>query len=157
MEERVYALVKAIVIKPNTALKLRAARQFTDRRGVLRRAGEEWLIREKGSYLPDTYEIVVETVNGYTITDRQALHLKATVNFRDFYGTERLAGQEWLVTNKMAQIHIKDVYEQVIGLENAISLSSRQYCVILNPYDEKTKENEWGTRVLIKGEKTFFL
>jgi major vault protein len=72
---------------------------------------EEWLIREKGSYLPDTYEAVVETINGFTITDRQALHLKATANFRDVYNSERLAGQEWLVTNKNAQIHIKDVQE----------------------------------------------
>lgn len=54
-------------------------------------------------------------------------------------------------------MHIKDVYEYVVGLENAITLSSRQYCVILNPYSDESNENLWGTKVLIKGEKTFFL
>jgi hypothetical protein len=27
----------------------------------------------------------------------------------------------------------------------------------MNPYDEVKKENIWGSRILIKGEKTFFL
>lgn len=48
--------MKATVIKPNTALKLKAQRAFVDRKGKARIAGEEWLIRENGSYLPDTYE-----------------------------------------------------------------------------------------------------
>lgn len=54
-------------------------------------------------------------------------------------------------------MHIQDVYEEVVGVENAISLSTRQYCVVLNPVNEGTNENVWGTKVLVKGEKTFFL
>lgn len=57
-------LVKAVVIKPNTALRLRASRAFTDRKKTERKAGEEWLIRESGSYLPDTYEVVVDVILG---------------------------------------------------------------------------------------------
>ena len=70
MEESIVALVKAVVIKPNTALRLRASRGYTDRRGKSRLAGEEWLIRDSGSYLPDTYEVVVDVIKGTVLSDK---------------------------------------------------------------------------------------
>jgi len=100
---------------------------------------------------------VVETVKGQVITDKISLHLMAERKFKDVYGIIREAGEEWIVTNSMAPLHIKDVYERVIGVENAVTLTSREYCVVVNPMDAKTKKNIWGTRVLKKGELTFFL
>ena len=52
--------VRAEVIKPNEALKLRAIRSTVDRDGKNRVAGEEWLVRRSGDYLPGAYEEVVE-------------------------------------------------------------------------------------------------
>ena len=47
--------VKAHIIKPNEALRLRAARETKDRNGTARVAGEEWLVRKPGAYLPGNY------------------------------------------------------------------------------------------------------
>lgn len=150
IEENVVAVIKAEVIKPNTAIKLMATRDTLDYKKNQRAVGEEWLIRETGSYLPDVDEKVMETIKGNVLTDKISLHLNALRNFKDIYGIERVAGEEWLVTNDMAQVHIKDVYENVVGIENAVTLSSREYCVVLNPADVKKKKNNWGTRVLRK-------
>lgn len=125
VEVEVVKVVKAIVVKPNTALRLRATRAFTDRKRNPRLAGEEWLIRDTGSYLPDTFEEVVEVVQGYVLNDKNCLHIRATKEFTDVYKIKRRAGTEWLVRNTMAQVHIKDVYEEIVGLEKAITLSSR--------------------------------
>ena len=37
------------------------------------------------------------------------------------------------------------------------TLSSRQYCVILDPVDEKTGRNQLGKKKLIQGPANFFL
>jgi major vault protein len=43
------------------------------------------------------------------------------------YGNERKAGEEWLVTSEQGEVHIPDVYEEVVGTRSITSLSSRQY------------------------------
>lgn len=96
-------------------------------------------------------------MKGQVITDKISLHLMAERRFKDIYGIVREAGEEWLVVNTMAPLHIKDVYERIIGVENAVTLTSREYCVVVNPMDPKTKKNSWGTRVKKQGELTFFL
>jgi hypothetical protein len=40
------------------------------------------------------------------MTDYKALHLRAKHNFTDFYGNERRAGDEWLITKEIVDIHI---------------------------------------------------
>ncbi len=84
------------------------------------------------------------------------MHLKALKKFKDFYGNIRNPGEEWLVTNKMAQLHIPDVYEEIIAVENSITLSSREFCVVLNPVG-KDGRNVWGTKQLIKVKKILFI
>jgi len=65
----------------------------------------------------------------------------------------RIAGEEWIVTHEMAHIYIPDVYEEVVGVKHALILNSREYCVIVNPFDPKTmKTNQWGRKVLKKGK-----
>lgn len=59
-EVDVVSVVRAEVIRPNEALKLRASRSTVDRDGKNRVAGEEWLVRRAGDYLPGAYEEVVE-------------------------------------------------------------------------------------------------
>ncbi len=59
-EVEVKCQINAEVILPNEALKLRAVRSTVDRDGKPRVAGEEWLIRRSGDYLPGAYEEVVE-------------------------------------------------------------------------------------------------
>ena len=44
--------ITATVIKPNTALKIKALKNSQDKYGIERKAGEKWLIRESGAYLP---------------------------------------------------------------------------------------------------------
>lgn len=66
MEEQ----VKAVILKPNEAVRLRAKKEMVDRSGVLRQTGEEWLNRTSGSYLPLAYEEVVSVVQAYVLTNK---------------------------------------------------------------------------------------
>lgn len=156
VEVQVVEITRAIIVKPNQALKLRARKACVDRSKVERKAGEEWLVRASGAYLPGVDEEVVETVNSYVLTDKKALHLKATKTFTDVFGKERKAGEEWLVTSADAETHIPDVYEQVVGEVKITTLNSRQYCVVVDPIGENGRP-QLGQKQLRKGECSFFL
>eukprot|EP00004_Rigifila_ramosa_P000772 TRINITY_DN107_c0_g2_i1.p1 TRINITY_DN107_c0_g2~~TRINITY_DN107_c0_g2_i1.p1 ORF type:complete len:860 (-),score=240.90 TRINITY_DN107_c0_g2_i1:70-2598(-) len=149
--------VAATLLKPNQALRLRARFATNDRDGVARRAGEEWLIRDVGAYLPGVDEVVVQTIDAVVLTEKKALHLRALRTFTDSFGKTRKAGQQWLVTHLDAETHIPDVYEEVVGEVPVTSLNSRQYCVILDPFDPETGKAHLGVRQLRKGETRFFL
>jgi len=75
----------------------------------------------------------------------------------DVRGIERKAGENWLVTLADAETHIPDVYERVVGEIPITTLTSRQYCIILDPVDKKSGKNQLGKRELRKGEISFFL
>jgi major vault protein len=157
IEERVVAEVKARLIKTNESLKLRAKRELTDGKGKLRKAGEEWLVRDEGAYMPGVYEDVVGVVKATVLTDSKALHLLATKSFKDVYGKERKAGEEWIVTNAMAALHILDIYEEFVNEVQATILTKDQYCIVLDPVDAETGSNRNGFREKRDGEKVFFL
>lgn len=53
----------------------------------------------------------MEEVVGKIIDDTTALLLEAKQTFKDIYGVERKAGEQWLITNKQTSTHILDVYE----------------------------------------------
>jgi len=95
-------------------------------------------------------------VKARVLTEKRALHLHTTHSFTDVYGKVRRAGQEWLVTDKDSQVHIPDVYEEVIGEVPITTLTKQQYCVVLNPVD-KEGNPQWGARELRRGERSFFL
>ncbi|KAJ5072182.1 major vault protein [Anaeramoeba ignava] len=156
IEVDVIETVKSTVIKPNTALKIKARRNFVDRKGIQRRAGEVWLVREEGDYLPDVDEIIAGSVRAFVLTDKKALHLRATKSFKDYLNIDRKAGEEWLVTLDMTETYIPDVYEEVVGQVSKITLTTLQYCVILDPFDENNKQRI-GHKELRKGECSFFL
>jgi len=148
---------KAQVIRENTALKLRAKRNTQDRQGVERVAGEEWLVKTVGAYLPGAYEEVVEKVNAAVLTDKVALHVEALKTFVDRFGQERKTGECWLLTNQLTETFIPSVNEKIVKKIPITTLTSRQYCVIMDPYDEKLGSNRYGEKRLVRGEFSFFL
>jgi major vault protein len=146
----------ATILKPNEALKLKARRAFKDREGKERKAGELWLVKTEGAYLPTVEEEIVDVVQAFVLTEKTALHVRATRTFVDVFKKERKAGAEWLVTMQDAETYIPGVYEEVVGEVHVTTLSNRQYCVVLDPLDEGGNPR-LGQRELRKGEATFFL
>ncbi|XP_072560917.1 major vault protein isoform X1 [Paramormyrops kingsleyae] len=155
-EVEVLETVKATVIRENQAIRLRARKEGTDRGGVHRVTGEEWMVKKVGAYLPGVYEEVMDIVNAFILTDKKALHVRALRPFRDAGGRERRTGEEWLVTVADREAHIPSVAEEVVGVVDVTTLSSRQYCVILDPVGGDGKP-QLGQRKVVKGERSFFL
>merc|ERR1712159_613282 len=149
--------IKSVIVKNNTALRLRALRATTDTldRSIQRKAGEEYLVRRSGAYLPSVDEEVMGVVNANIITEKKALQLSAEKTFIDVYGKEGKAGEEWLVTINDSDSHIPDVYENVDGVVAITTLTNRQFCVVLDPYVDNVQK--LGTKKIIKGEASFFL
>lgn len=157
VEVTVVEVVRATIVGPNQALRLRAKKEFVDSHNVKRQTGEEWIVREEGAYIPNVNEEIVQTVSAVILTEKKALHLRASRTFVDAYKIERKAGEEWLVTSQSTEKHIPDVYEVVVGEVSITSLNTRQYCVILDPVEPETKKQLLGTRVLRQGPTSFFL
>eukprot|EP00826_Nyctotherus_ovalis_P056628 TRINITY_DN7686_c0_g1_i1.p1 TRINITY_DN7686_c0_g1~~TRINITY_DN7686_c0_g1_i1.p1 ORF type:complete len:856 (+),score=360.74 TRINITY_DN7686_c0_g1_i1:194-2761(+) len=155
IQEEIEKEISASIIKQNQALKIRTLRDTTVK-GIKRKAGEVWLEREQGAYLPSVDEEIITSIEGKVLTDKKALHLKATANFKDHYGIERRAGEEWLVTKEMAEVHIRDVYEDIVGEIRLTTLARNQYCIVVNPVDAKGIP-QFGKCELRRGEATFFL
>jgi major vault protein len=148
--------IRATVIKPNQAIKLRARKECIDRQSNERVTGEEWIVKKTGAYLPGAYEEVVDIVNAYVLTEKQALHMRAIRTFKDDFGVTRKNGEEWLIKMTDTETHIPAVYEEVVGVVNITTLTNRHFCVILDPVDDSGKP-QFGKKKLVKGEKVFFL
>lgn len=156
VEVKVVRKVQAVVVKANTALKLEARRDFTDRSGVRRTAGDQWLARTPGAHLPSVEEKVIGLVEGTLLRERTAVSLQATRSFVDVYGRRRRAGDAWIITNCDAPVHIVDVYERLVAEIEAVTLTEKQFCVVHNPVDS-SGANQYGEREVRRGERTFFL
>jgi len=156
VEVQVVDVVRATIVQPRQALRLRARCEMTSRDGILRTAGEEWLVRQPGAYLPGVDEEVRGIVEAIVLTPTKALRMRAVRSFTDVSGTKRKAGEEWLVTNAMEDMHIPDIYETVVGEINITILNNRQYAVVVDPVDSKGVP-QLGKRELRRGECTFFL
>ncbi len=156
IEVQVVEVIRATIVKPNTALKLRARKACLDNKGIGHEAGDEWLVREVGAYLPGVDEEIVQTVTAKVLTDKKALHLRATRTFVDVFGVKRKAGEEWLITINEAETHIPDVNEEVVGEVRITTLNNRQYTVLVDPLD-KSGRPQLGYRELRVGPVSFFL
>lgn len=156
VEVEVVEIVTAKVIKTNQALRLLARQNCIDRQGNRRRSGEEWLVREEGAYLPGVDEDIVGIINAFVLTERRALHLRAKRTFLDILGRQRKAGDEWLVSLEDAEIHIPDVYEEVVGEVAITTLGDREWCIVVNPVDDLGKP-QLGLREVRFGRTSFFL
>jgi len=156
IEVEIVETIHATIVKHNQALWLQAHQACLDGHGKQRKAGEEWLVREEGSYLPGVYEDVLGLIDAVVLTERKALHLRARRTFTDIFGNERRSGDEWLVTLADAETHIPDVYEQVIGEVEITILDDREWCIVINPIG-KDGRPQWGKREIRKGRTMFFL
>jgi major vault protein len=115
-------------------------------------------MRRPGAYLPLADEEVVRTVQANVLTEKKALHLRAIRNHTDTAHKspiERKAGEEWLVTLPI-DLYIVDVYQELVGEVNIITLNNRQFCVVLDPVGKDGKQH-FGRRELRVGECSFFL
>ncbi|XP_077170653.1 major vault protein [Paroedura picta] len=155
-EIEVVETIQATIIRPNQAIRLQARKECEDREGNRRVTGEEWLVKRVGAYLPGVFEEVVDTVDAFVLTEKKALHLRATKTFRDSQGVARKTGEEWLVTMADTEAHIPDVYEEVLGVIDITTLNSCQYCVVCDPVDSSGKP-QLGQKKVIKGETSLFL
>lgn len=157
IEERIVAQIESITIGEQQALRLKARQDFTDRAGIKRKTGEEWLIRQSGSYLPDINEIVVGIIKAYTLNNQTAVQVRAIKSFTDFYNCKRKAGEEWLITREKSSYHILDVFEEYVSTNTITVLRKNEYCYVNDPVDPKTNKNKLGTKSLRQGESSFFL
>eukprot|EP00659_Diplonema_papillatum_P001658 gene1658-2481_t len=155
--KEVVQTVKANFIGKNEALKLRAVNKFVDRTGTERKVGSEWLWAEFGPYMPSVDEMVVEVVKANILSEMKAIHVHCLYAFTDCFGQERRAGDQWLVTNKDTETYIPTPNETVSKEVPLCVLNKKQYCIVVDPYDSKTKMNQLSVRKLIKGPSRFFL
>lgn len=156
-EIEVVRKLKSIIINELNGVRVVATRNFKDKNGKNRIAGEEWLETQPGEYIPEVYTDIVNLVKGTVIDENSAVHLKALNNYVDKYNVKRLAGQEWIITSNIASTHICDIYEELVKVEKRVVLKANQYCIIENPFNTKTNKNEFGKLVQIIGESDFFL
>eukprot|EP01125_Pyxidicula_operculata_P000344 TRINITY_DN10395_c0_g1_i1.p1 TRINITY_DN10395_c0_g1~~TRINITY_DN10395_c0_g1_i1.p1 ORF type:complete len:415 (-),score=83.85 TRINITY_DN10395_c0_g1_i1:33-1277(-) len=147
---------KPTVVKSGEALKLIAIKDFVDRTGTPRKAGEEWLYSKAGVFLPQIQEKILSTVTPYILTEKSALHLSTQHSFEDVYGVKRHPGEEWLVTNKNATTHYLDVHETLVGVVNITSVGRQEFVTIINPVDDNLKP-QFGKKKIVRGETNFFL
>ncbi|XP_078394468.1 major vault protein, partial [Cetorhinus maximus] len=82
--------------------------------------------------------------------------MRASQTFQQSDEQVRKTGEEWLITMSDAEAYIPNVNEELVGVVTITTLSSRQYCVILNPIGTNGKP-QLGQKRVVKGEKSFFL
>jgi len=142
---------KCRIIKDNQALVLRAKNDFKDRNGIQRKTGEKWLMREKGAYLQDVEEEVERVDDAQILDDQTSLLLRADFDFKDFYGNERKAGEEWLITSEISNSHIVDIFEELINIQSKIVLKNDRE----NFVDENNIKKNAGDKWMINGPLKF--
>lgn len=156
VDEKAVKIIKAVTIKKNEGIILQAENNFVDRKGVSRVVGEQWLYTDVGSYIPDVNETIKKQVKGIVLDSKKGLYVKALQDFTDFMDIERKTGDEWLVTNEDTPVFIQGVHDNAFATVKPITLTSREYCIVENPYCSKSKP-QWGRKEIRVGEQTFFL
>lgn len=56
-----------------------------------------------------------------------------------------------------ASTHLVDIYEENVKKVKLTTLNAMQWCVILDPYDQKSRSNKLGSKEIRRGELSFFL
>lgn len=155
-EARKVREVNSFVLRNLDAYVLEAVRDFTKDK-VSRAAGERWLVKEEGMHMESINEKSISSCPTEIIDDNHALHLKANNTFIDSYGNQRNAGDEYLITRDISNLHCYGVYEEIISLNKRVVLTCDEYVIIENPYNPLTRKNELGKLKQIEGESSFFL
>jgi len=142
------------VVEDNTALRLRAIRNFTERdadnKPIQREAGDEWLFIGPGTYYPRVEVEVVETIAAYILQKNQALHIKARRECKDqVTGKQRNAGEEWLVIKEGAYLPgVEEIVVRTVTaytlLRNKTALHLRALKTFTDKYEKIRKAgDEW--------------
>jgi len=142
-------------LKTTEALRVRAINDCKDYKGRDRRAGEEWIVKLDGLYLPQVNEKVVEKIKAQILTHKNALHVRAKNKFTDEKGEVHKAGTEWLVTQADTEIFFPEVYEEIIRKVDLIVLGPHDYCIIGDPIENG--KPQLGQQKMVKGCAPFFL
>jgi len=101
------------IVPANSALKLSATKDFYDEENkVERKNGSEWWFEGPGTYIPRVGVKVEEREKAVVIQPGQAIHLRATADFRDRLGIDRVIGEEWHYTKPGA--YIPDIDEKLV-------------------------------------------
>ena len=67
---------------------------------------------------------MIDIRKGKVLNEQTALHIRALQDFKDFYGNQRKAGEEWIVDKSVKDVHILDAQEELIE-ENKILVLTR--------------------------------
>ena len=151
-ERQVGKILPLRTLAPNTALQLIALRDFDDATGggeaVHRYAGEEWLFKGPGTYIPRTEVGIKGLVNATIVRKEEALHLRALRLTKDYEGNVRQCDEGWLMRRPGA--YIPSVDEVVVGVVTPRLLSpttalwlraKKQFCDV---YGKKRRVgDEW--------------
>jgi major vault protein len=114
VDEEVVSRLEALIVLQNNALLVRAKKDTKDSDGILRKAGEQWLHRKQGYFMPSAEQEVTDVRQGYVLNDSLALNLRADQAFTDFYGNKRLAGDVYIIDKAISPVHIVDAYEELV-------------------------------------------
>lgn len=157
VEVEVAEVVRAVLVGPLEALRVQARREFVQKDGTRRCAGEEWLHSRPGLYMPGVHEAVKSVVKAVVLTNKVAVHLRALQTYTDRFDVQRKAGAEWLVTSAQADYYIPDVCDLVVNPQVPITvLSKRQFCIVNDPIGADGLPAR-GEKKLIRGPAMFFL
>jgi major vault protein len=105
------------VVGPDSALRLRALRDFTQEDGTARKAGEIWMFPGQATYIPRIEVQVVEVVKATILRENQALRIRARQDCKDFNNVERKVGEEWLIRHSGAYLPLVD--EEIVQTVSA--------------------------------------
>lgn len=110
-----------------------------------------------GPYLPDFEEEIIGIEESIILNHNLAIHIGAKKTFVDRFGKVRKSGERWLVTREDCSSYLLSAEEELIQKIPIVALNKNQYCVIVNPIDETSNKNMFGSKKLVKGETKFFL
>lgn len=119
--------VKALMVLESTqSIVLRAARDFSEKdqsgASVSRNAGDEWLFRGPGTYVPRVEHEFVEKRDAIIVKTHESLKLRARNKHVDATGVERSVGEEYLWSREGA--YTLSVDEQLINVVPAKILTA---------------------------------
>eukprot|EP01127_Copromyxa_protea_P006738 TRINITY_DN1672_c0_g1_i1.p1 TRINITY_DN1672_c0_g1~~TRINITY_DN1672_c0_g1_i1.p1 ORF type:complete len:341 (-),score=48.22 TRINITY_DN1672_c0_g1_i1:297-1319(-) len=112
------------IIPANTALRLKATRDFHDKYADReRKAGEEWYFKGPGTYFPQIAVQELQLVKATVIQPGEALHLKANSDFVDQLKIQRFTGDEWMFDQPGA--YLPSLQESIVKIVPAIVLTDK--------------------------------
>lgn len=161
-ERQLGAIMPLKTVQANSALHLIATRDFSytvgegkDAKEVKRRAGDEWLFKGPGTYIPRIDVTIKGPVNATVILKGEALRLKAIKTMVDRTNTKRECGEEWLVRTPGAYLPsvdeaiVKVVTGHVVTITDALKLRAEK-----NFVDVYGKQRKVGEEWLVTSDMT---